>query len=95
MAEESGQDKTEEPTAQRLSKAREEGQLARSVELPAAAMLITATLFFSLSGNYMFHRLGALFASQLQFDRKIMEKAELLPAIFFQSIIDEIGRAHV
>lgn len=87
MADDSAE-RTEEPTAQRLSKAREEGQLARSVELPTAAVLITATLFFSLAGNYMFHRLGHLFSSQLQFDRKIMDKAELLPGIFFQSVID-------
>ncbi|MFM7802092.1 MAG: EscU/YscU/HrcU family type III secretion system export apparatus switch protein, partial [Limnohabitans sp.] len=71
MADDSAE-RTEEPTAQRLSKAREEGQLARSVELPTAAVLITATLFFSLAGNYMFHRLGHMFSSQLQFDRKIM-----------------------
>ena len=87
MADDSSE-RTEEPTAQRLSKAREEGQLARSVELPTAAVLITATLFFSLAGNYMFHRLGNLFSSQLQFDRKIMDKAELLPGIFFQSMVD-------
>lgn len=87
MADDSSE-RTEEPTAQRLSKAREEGQLARSVELPTAAVLITATLFFSLAGNYMFHRLGTLFSSQLQFDRKVMDKAELLPGIFFQSVVD-------
>jgi flagellar biosynthetic protein FlhB len=87
MADDSAE-RTEEPTAQRLSKAREEGQLARSMELPTAAVMITTTLFFSLSGNYIFHRLGMLFTSQLQFDRKVMDKAELLPAIFFQSIVD-------
>ena len=87
MADDSSE-RTEEPTAQRLSKAREGGQLARSVELPTAAVLITATLFFSLAGNYMFHRLGTLFSSQLQFDRKVMDKAELLPGIFFQSVVD-------
>jgi len=87
MADDSAE-RTEDPTAQRLTKAREEGQLARSVELPTAAVLITATLFFSLSGNYMFHRLGNLFTSQLQFDRKIMDKAELLPGIFLQSVVD-------
>ena len=87
MADDSAE-RTEEPTAQRLSKAREEGQLARSIELPTAVVMITATLFFSLSGNYIFHRMGMLFTSQLQFDRKIMDKAELLPAIFFQSIVD-------
>jgi len=87
MADDSSE-RTEEPTAQRLKKAREEGQVARSVELSTAAILVAATLFFSLSGSYLFHRLGTLFTSQLQFDRKVMDKAELLPAIFFQSVID-------
>jgi len=87
MAEDSAE-RTEEPTAQRLKKAREEGQVARSVELSTAAILVAATLFFSMSGSYLFHRLGGLFTAQLQFDRKVMDKAELLPAIFFQSVID-------
>jgi len=87
MADDSSE-RNEEPTAQRLKKAREEGQIARSVELSTAALLVTATLFFSLAGGYMFSRLGALFTSQLQFDRKVMDKAELLPAIFFQSVLD-------
>jgi flagellar biosynthetic protein FlhB len=87
MADDSSE-RTEEPTEQRLRKAREEGQVARSVELATAAILVAATVFFSLSGSYLFHRLGALFINQLQFDRKVMDKAELLPAIFFQSIID-------
>ena len=87
MADDSSE-RTEDPTEQRPRKAREEGQVARSVELSTAAILVAATLFFSLSGSYLFHRLGALFINQLQFDRKVMDKAELLPAIFFQSIID-------
>jgi len=87
MADDSAE-RTEEPTAQRMRKAREEGQIARSVELSTAALLVTATLFFSLAGGYLFNRLAALFTSQLQFDRKVMDKAELLPAIFFQSVID-------
>ena len=87
MADDSSE-RTEEPTAQRLSKARQEGQIARSVELSTAALLVTATLFFYLAGGYMFNRLAALFTSQLQFDRKVMDKAELLPGIFFQSVID-------
>ena len=40
MAEDSGQEKTEEPTARRLDKAREEGQVARSRELSAVSTLI-------------------------------------------------------
>ena len=88
MAEESGQDKTEEPTAQRLSKAREEGQIARSQELAPAAMMVMATLFFTMMGQYLFNSMGSLFKSQLQFDRKITDKAELLPAIFGSAIDD-------
>ncbi len=88
MAEESGQDKTEEPTAQRLSKAREEGQIARSQELAPAAMMVMATLFFTMMGQYIFNSMGNLLKSQLQFDRKITDKAELLPAIFGSAIVD-------
>ena len=88
MAEESGQNKTEEPTAQRLSKAREEGQIARSQELAPAAMMVMATLFFTMMGQYLFNSMGSLFKSQLQFDRKITDKAELLPAIFGSAIVD-------
>jgi len=87
MAEESAE-KTEEPTSRRLQKAHEEGQVARSVELSTAALLMTATLFFTMAGSWLFNRLGALFISQLQFDRKIADKAELLPGIFAQSVLD-------
>jgi flagellar biosynthetic protein FlhB len=88
MSEESSSERTEEPTARRLEKAREEGQIARSVELNTAVLLVTATLFFTFSGQWMFDKLGQLFVYQLQFDRKVMDKAELLPAIFAQSVLD-------
>ena len=88
MAEESGQDKTEEPTAQRLSKAREDGQIARSQELAPAAMMVIATVFFSMMGQHIFSSMGQLFKHQLQFDRRITDKAELLPAIFGSSMVD-------
>ena len=44
MAEESGAEKTEDPTARKLRNARDEGQVARSAELPAAAVTIGAIL---------------------------------------------------
>ena len=88
MAEESSQEKTEEPTAQRLKKAREDGQIARSQELAPAAMMVIATLFFTMMGQFMFTSMSNLFKSQMQFDRKITDKAELLPAILGQSIVD-------
>jgi len=36
------EDRTEQPTARRLRKAREDGQVARSQELPAATIVIGA-----------------------------------------------------
>jgi flagellar biosynthetic protein FlhB len=85
---EGSQDKTEQPTAQRIRKAREEGQIARSHELPPAAMMIAGTLFFTMTGQYVFGRMSDLFRSQLQFDRRIADKAELLPTIFAGSMVD-------
>jgi flagellar biosynthetic protein FlhB len=88
MAEEGSAEKSEEPTGRRLSKAREDGQVARSIDLTTAAVLMTATLFFSVLGEWFFHQMGKLFVNQFQFDRKIMDKAELLPALFGQSLLD-------
>ena len=87
MADESAE-KTEEPTGRRLEKARSEGQLARSIELPVAAMALGAVGFFSLMGGWLFNGMSQLFVSQLEFDRKITDKAELLPGLFAQAIVD-------
>ena len=87
MADESAE-KTEEPTSRRLDKARSEGQLPRSIELPVAAMALGAVGFFSLMGGWLFNGMSQLFVSQLEFDRKITDKAELLPGLFAQAIVD-------
>ena len=87
MADESAE-KTEEPTGRRLEKARSEGQLARSIELPVAAMSLGAVGFFSLMGGWLFNGMSQLFVSQLEFDRKITDKAELVPGLFAQAIVD-------
>jgi len=87
MADESAE-KTEEPTSRRLDKARSEGQLPRSIELPVAAMSLGAVGFFSLMGGWLFNGMSQLFVSQLEFDRKITDKAELLPGLFAQAIVD-------
>ena len=87
MADESAE-KTEEPTSRRLEKARSEGQLARSIELPVAAMSLGAVGFFSLMGGWLFNGMSQLFVSQLEFDRKITDKSELLPGLFAQAVID-------
>ena len=87
MADESAE-KTEEPTSRRLEKARNEGQLPRSIELPVAAMSLGAVGFIRLMGGWLFNGMSQLFVSQLEFDRKITDKAELLPGLFAQAVID-------
>ena len=82
------QEKTEEPTARRLRKAQEEGQVARSVDLSTAILLMAATVFFTVAGHWMFNRISQMVVSQMAFDRKILDKAELLPAHFGQAMLD-------
>lgn len=82
MSEGSTEDKTEEPTSQRLSKAREDGQVARSTELPAAAVTIGAMGMLFLTGGYLVSKLAERFASSFNFDRKLVFSSNLLPAVF-------------
>ena len=51
-------------------------------------MMVIATLFFSMMGHYIFNNMSNLFKHQMQFDRRITDKAELLPAIFGSSMVD-------
>ena len=52
MAEESQDDKTEEPTARRLEKAKEDGQVLRSQDMTIAAVTCTviASLYWAVFG---------------------------------------------
>ena len=50
---ETSEERTEEPTSRRLQKAREEGQVARSTELPAAAVTIAALAMIYITGEFL------------------------------------------
>ena len=63
-----GQEKTEEPTGKRLSKARDEGQIARSTEINIAASVISVALFLFLFGNSLLSNVANVFAKGLVFD---------------------------
>jgi flagellar biosynthesis protein FlhB len=82
VSESTSQERTEEPTARRLRKAREEGQIARSAEAPAAAVVIGALLVMLLSGGWMATRLATHFASGFTFDRKALDTPALMLASF-------------
>ena len=75
-------DRTEQPTARRLSKAREEGQLPRSIELPAAAVVMGALMVLLMLGGWLVSHLSAIFANGFVFDRKTLDRPQMLPAVF-------------
>lgn len=84
---ESAQDKTEDPTAQKLKKARDDGQVARSTELPAAVIVIGSFAMLMLTGSWLMGRLSTVFAQGFVFDRQLIEKPLLLPAHFGEHML--------
>ena len=64
------EEKTEEPTARRLEKAREDGELPRSQELGVAGVMITSMAALFLMGGWLIGRLAELFASGFVIERR-------------------------
>ena len=75
-------DRTEQPTARRLSQAREDGQLPRSMELPAAAVVIGALMVLLMLGGWLVSHLSAIFANGFVFDRKTLDRPQMLATVF-------------
>jgi flagellar biosynthetic protein FlhB len=73
MMSDSSLEKTEQPTGKRLSKAREEGNIPRSMDLAAAAITIVSMIILTLSGSWMFKGMVDLFKSGLSFDTKAIQ----------------------
>lgn len=69
MAQDEGQEKTEEPTPKRLSEAREKGQIARSKELNTMSILLVAGTGLMFLGENMIQGLVELCEKAFQFDR--------------------------
>ena len=86
MAEKSGAEQTEEPTARKLRNARDDGQVARSVELPAAAVTIGAILVMYFIGSAWMSRVATIFAQGFTFDRKTLDNPDLLITAFASQI---------
>ena len=86
MAENSSAEQTEDPTERKLRNAREEGQVARSVELPAAAVTIGAILTLFFMGGYWIKQMAEIFASGFKFDRKALDNPDLMVTAFAHQI---------
>ena len=91
MADENtSEERTEEPTAKRLQKAREDGQVVRSQELSVAAMMIGVAVFLSIFGGMITLRLSEIFKSGFVFDRKDIFADRLLPSVFGGHAVESI-----
>jgi flagellar biosynthesis protein FlhB len=87
MAEDaSDDDKTEEPTARRLEKAREDGQVPRSSEATAATVTISALAMLYLLGPWIGSSLAAFATDALTFDRRLVFSEGLLPGVFLSRL---------
>jgi len=58
MPEDTDQEKTEKPTPRRLEKARKEGNVPKSAEVPSVLILLTSLGVFLFSGSWMFWNLS-------------------------------------
>ena len=64
---ESGGEKTEDPTSRKLSKAREEGQVAKSIEIPSVFVLLAGVISLYASAFYIYKNLVAVFHFNFNF----------------------------
>lgn len=81
MAEESDLERTEAPSPRRLEQAREDGQVARSPELSAFAVLMAGAGAMWLAGGQLFGGLKALVARSMQVDHAVEDTGMMLTAL--------------
>src|SRR5437868_9737830 len=83
MAEnEDGQEKTESATPKRLEEARKKGQIPRSRDLSAAAVLMTAGVALSSFGSQLGGDLHALMRRSLTLTRdQALDSSQMLPTL--------------
>lgn len=72
MAQDSDLEKSEAPTAHRLEKAREDGQIPRSRELTSVLMLLTGLAVLWMGGVPLARQLAAMIAQGMRFDHGII-----------------------
>jgi len=92
MAEgDSSQEKTEEATPRKLDKAREEGQIPRSLDLTTSAILLAGTIGLAMFGQFISTRLADILRFNFSFEREVIYDSNLmithLAASFYDGLI--------
>ena len=90
MAEDSGQEKTEEPTAKRLDDARKKGQIARSRELNTFIMLITSSTLLFFFGQHVGRGLMAIMKAQFSVSREVIFANESPVVHLHQTLVEGV-----
>ncbi len=90
MAESSGQEKTEQPTAKRLQDSRDKGQVARSRELNTMLVMLVGAAGLILMGKNILEDLAAIFADALTISRETLFDDTTLLNTFIDMVIDSI-----
>lgn len=90
MAEETGQEKTEDPTPKRLREAREKGDIPRSKELNATALLLAAAGAMLLFGTSAAQRIAAMMAASFELRREDLFDTRLMLIHFGASVQEMI-----
>ncbi len=88
MAEDSDQEKTEEPTGKRLEDARKKGQIARSRELNTFAMMIASATMLLMQGEKIGKGLIEMMRAEFQVSRAIIFDPASTALHFKQAMID-------
>lgn len=90
MAEDSDEDKTEEPTGKRLEDAKKKGQIARSRELNTFAMMIVSASLLLMQGEKIGHELLAMMRTEFQLSRATIFDPATIIVHFKQTMIDGV-----
>lgn len=88
MAEDSDQEKTEEPTGKRLEDARKKGQIARSRELNTFAMMIASATLLLMQGGKIGKGLLGMMQAEFSMSRVTIFDPASIPLHFKQTMID-------
>jgi len=85
MAEEddSGQEKTEDPTTRKQEKARDDGQIPRSRELTTSFILLAATLGLLVFGSFMVDKMVRITRFNFNLSREVIFES--------QAMVDQVG----
>ena len=90
MSEDSSQEKTEQPTAKKLEKSREDGQVPRSKELSMAIIMVLGSAFLLFNGSDVVDDITLMLKDALTIDRALLMDTDRLPAVLLSRLVEGI-----